>query len=112
MVGVGGREVAEPTGDTGASGARGWRAAPDELQRRFTDQAGRTVAVVDFWWERARLIGEADGLGPHSTPYALARDRERQNALQRLYPDVRIARFTWADLHRPKYILALVAGEE
>lgn len=85
---------------------------PDELQRRFTDQAGRTVAVVDFWWERPRLIGEADGHGPHSTPYALARDRERQNALQRLYPDVRIVRFTWADLHRPKYILALVAGEE
>lgn len=84
---------------------------PDELQRRFTDSGGRTVAVVDFWWEGARLIGEADGIGPHSTPRALARDRERQNALQRLYPGVRIVRFTWADLRRPGYILALVAGE-
>ncbi|MFW6640916.1 hypothetical protein ACOALZ_12855 [Nocardiopsis algeriensis] len=83
---------------------------PDELQRRFTDREGRTVAVVDFWWEGPRLIGEADGLGPHSTPRALARDRERQNALQVLYPDVRIVRFTWADLKRPGYILALVAG--
>lgn len=83
---------------------------PDELQRRFTDPGGRTVAVVDFWWEGARLIGEADGIGPHSTPRALARDRERQNALLRLYPGVRIVRFTWADLRRPGYILALVAG--
>lgn len=84
---------------------------PDELQRRFTDREGRTVAVVDFWWERARIIGEADGLGPHSTPRALARDRERQNALQMLYPDVRIVRFTWADLNRPGYILALVSRQ-
>ena len=83
---------------------------PDELQRRFTDSDGRTVAVVDFWWEGPRLIGEADGIGPHSTPRALAGDRERQNALQWLYPGVRIVRFTWADLHRPEYILALVAG--
>ncbi|WP_223809239.1 endonuclease domain-containing protein [Nocardiopsis listeri] len=83
---------------------------PDELQRRFTDRSGRTVAVVDFWWEKTRLIGEADGLGPHGTARALARDRERQNALQVLYPDVRIVRFTWADLRRPGYILALVTG--
>lgn len=85
-------------------------APPDELQRRFTDRAGRTVAVVDFWWEEPRLIGEADGLGPHGAPRALARDRERQNALQVLYPDVRIVRFTWADLRRPGYVLALVTG--
>ena len=85
-------------------------APPDALQHRFTDREGRTVAVVDFWWERARLIGEADGLGPHSTPRALARDRKRQNALQMLYPDVRIVRFTWADLKQPNYILELVAG--
>lgn len=84
---------------------------PDELQRRFTDREGRTVAVVDFWWREARLIGEADGIGPHSTPCALARDRERQNALQVLYPDVRIVRFTWADLRRSEYITALVRGE-
>ncbi|NYH53935.1 hypothetical protein HNR06_003524 [Nocardiopsis arvandica] len=83
---------------------------PDELQRRFVDGSGRTLAVVDFWWEASRLIGEADGLGPHSSPRALARDRERQNALQRWYPDARIVRFTWQDLRRPEYILAAVAG--
>lgn len=67
---------------------------PDELQHRFTGPAGRREAVVDFWWEGARLIGKVDGTGPHSTSRAPARDRERQNDLQRLYPHVRIARFT------------------
>ncbi|WP_047869046.1 hypothetical protein [Nocardiopsis sp. RV163] len=83
---------------------------PDELQRRFTDGWGRTIAVVDFWWEGPGLIGEADGLGPHGLPQILARDRERQNALQRWHPGVRIARFTWQDLERPEYILATVAN--
>lgn len=69
---------------------------PGELQRRFTDQDGGTIAMVDFWWEKARLIGKADELGPHGTPRALVRAWERQNALQKLYPDVRIVRFTWA----------------
>jgi len=82
---------------------------PDELQRRFTDGRGRTIAVVDFWWEGLRLIGEADGLRAHSGPRALVRDRERQNDLQRWYPDVRIVRFAWQDLSRPGYILATVA---
>ncbi|NYH53909.1 MULTISPECIES: hypothetical protein [Nocardiopsis] len=82
---------------------------PTELQRRFTDRHGRLIGIVDFWWEHLRLIGEADGIGPHSTPQALARDRERQNALQLWYPDVRVVRFTWQDLHRPEYILATVA---
>jgi hypothetical protein len=83
---------------------------PDELQRRFVDGWGRTIAMVDLWWEAAELIGEADGLGPHSNPRALARDRERQNALQRWHPHVRIVRFTWKDLKRPEYILATVAN--
>ncbi|MEE2035867.1 hypothetical protein Q8791_01345 [Nocardiopsis sp. CT-R113] len=83
---------------------------PDDLQRRFLDGGGGTIAVVDFWWEAAKLIGEADGIGPHSAPRVLARDRERQNALQRWYPQTRIVRFTWQDLRRPEYVLATVAG--
>ncbi|WP_150244425.1 hypothetical protein [Nocardiopsis quinghaiensis] len=83
--------------------------APTELQRRFTDGHGRLIGIVDFWWEHLGLIGEADGIGPHSTPQALARDRERQNALQLWHPHVRVVRFTWQDLQRPEYILATVA---
>ncbi|MDT0327544.1 type IV toxin-antitoxin system AbiEi family antitoxin domain-containing protein [Nocardiopsis lambiniae] len=85
---------------------------PTDLQRRFLDGHGRTIGIADFWWEEQRLIGEADGLGPHSLPQALLRDRERQNALQRWHPDVRIVRFTWQDLKRPQYILASIARSE
>lgn len=83
---------------------------PSSLQHRFTDSSGRLIGIVDFWWEDRELIGEADGIGPHSTPQALAWDRERQNALQLHYPNVRVVRFTWQDLSRPSYILAAVAG--
>ncbi|MUL42630.1 hypothetical protein FZ103_15865 [Streptomonospora sp. PA3] len=83
--------------------------APTQLQRPFHDERGRLIAVADFWWADRLLIGEADGIGPHSTPGALAGDRRRQNALQNRYPGVRIARFTWSDLDRPGYILATIA---
>ncbi|WP_285733156.1 hypothetical protein [Nocardiopsis sp. ATB16-24] len=83
---------------------------PTDLQHRFIDGHGRLIGIVDFWWEDLRLIGEADGVGPHSTPQALARDRQRQNALQVWYPDVRIVRFTWRDLKRPDYVLSTVAS--
>ncbi|GAB3723358.1 DUF559 domain-containing protein [Nocardiopsis nanhaiensis] len=82
---------------------------PTSLQHRFRDGHGRTIGIADFWWEELQLIGEADGLGPHSLPQALLRDRERQNALQRWHPGVRIVRFTWEDLKRPQYILASIA---
>ena len=81
---------------------------PTALQQGFTDGSGSLIAVVDFWWEERRLIGEADGIGPHSTPQALLKDRERQNALQLWYPDVRMVRFTWRDLQRPGYILSSI----
>ncbi|GAB3723263.1 hypothetical protein [Nocardiopsis nanhaiensis] len=83
-------------------------APPTDLQHRFRDGNGHTIGIADFWWEEHRLIGEADGHGPHSHPQALLRDRDRQNALQRWHPGVRIVRFTWQDLKRPQYILASI----
>lgn len=79
---------------------------PTELQRPFHDGSGRLIGVVDFWWENLRVIGEADGIGPHSLPAVLARDRSRQNDLQVWHPGTRLVRFTWQDLKRPQYILA------
>ncbi|WP_231972223.1 endonuclease domain-containing protein [Nocardiopsis alborubida] len=81
---------------------------PTDLQRRFHDGTGRLIGVVDFWWEEFGLIGEADGIGPHSQPHVLARDRERQNALQTWHPQTRVVRFTWRDLQRPEYILVTI----
>ncbi|MFD0776995.1 hypothetical protein ACFQZ2_23930 [Streptomonospora algeriensis] len=67
------------------------------------------VAIADLWWADRLLIGEADGIGPHSTADALARDRRRQNALQIRYPGIRVVRFTWSDLDRPGYIRSVIA---
>ena len=68
--------------------------------------------MVGFWREAAWLFSEVDGIGPHSTPRALAsdRDRERQNAPLSLFPQVRIVQFTRADLRWPGYVLAVVWG--
>lgn len=68
--------------------------------------------------ERPPVVGtgpthqRVGGAGPHGTPRAPARGREWWNASQRLYPAVRITRFTWADPQRSGYILELVKGEE
>ncbi|WP_207770112.1 type IV toxin-antitoxin system AbiEi family antitoxin domain-containing protein [Frankia canadensis] len=70
---------------------------PDECQWPVCDPTtGRFVARVDFAWPSLRLAVEADGVGPHSVPAALYRDRFRQNALVRLRWE--ILRFTWWDV--------------
>src|SRR5699024_1574965 len=82
---------------------------PTDLQHRFLDDTGRTIAVADLWWAEMGIIGEADGHGPHSLPKMLAKDRVRQNSLQVWHPGVRIVRFTWQDLKRPGYIASVLA---
>lgn len=41
---------------------------------------GRTY-WADFWWDDARLVGEADGLGKYGDPGALVREKRREEAL-------------------------------
>lgn len=56
--------------------------APHDLQVPVRDGLGRVVAHGDLgWWLRdgRLLVAEIDGAGPHGTPDALYRDRERQN---------------------------------
>ncbi|NYE46007.1 hypothetical protein HDA32_001127 [Spinactinospora alkalitolerans] len=83
---------------------------PDDLQHPFYDAQGRLIGVGDLWWQGRRLLVEADGRGPHELPEALLYDRRRQNALELACPDLRIIRFTWADLRFPSYILTTVRG--
>lgn len=57
---------------------------PDGLQVPVRDRQGRVVARGDLGWRREDgrlLVVEIDGAGPHSTPEALYRDRDRQNAI-------------------------------
>jgi very-short-patch-repair endonuclease len=62
---------------------------------------------LDLAWPAAHLALEADGVGFHSNPQALHRDRARQNRLQRL--GWIVLRCTWADVRRdPAGLAALV----
>ncbi len=80
--------------------------APDQLQYEVRRPDGSFVARCDFAWTRDRLLGEADGVDPHSAPDALLHDRERQNALIAL--GYRVVRFTWADTIMPETVPRLI----
>ncbi|WP_462183765.1 endonuclease domain-containing protein [Frankia sp. AgKG'84/4] len=70
---------------------------PEEIQWPVFDPVtGRPIARVDFAWPASRLAVEADGVGVHSEPAALYRDRVRQNSLVRL--GWHVLRFTWRDV--------------
>ncbi|MFI7433495.1 type IV toxin-antitoxin system AbiEi family antitoxin domain-containing protein [Micromonospora haikouensis] len=75
---------------------------PDTLQLQVRDEDGHLLGVGDLGWRAARLIAEADGAGPHSSPEALLADRRRQNRL--VNAGWRVLRFTWSDTLNPDYI--------
>jgi hypothetical protein len=82
------------------------RVPPDDLQHVVRDRDGYVLAAADFAWVRARLLGEADGRGPHDGPPALYRDRRRQNLL--IAEGWTVLRFTWSDTVDPEYVPAMV----
>jgi hypothetical protein len=82
------------------------RLAPDALQHPVYDRHGALLGYADLAWVGAMVAAEVDGAGPHSTPYALFRDRHRQNDFTTVR--WRVIRFTWADTYRPGYITATV----
>jgi hypothetical protein len=49
--------------------------------------------MVDFFWERQRVVVETDGAGTHETPVAFQRDRLRDQIL--VAAGYRVARATW-----------------
>ena len=79
---------------------------PTELQYPVYDNFGALVAVSDLAWSEYRVLGEADGRAPHSTPEALLHDRWRQNTLMGL--GFIVVRFSWADVLRPAYVVQTV----
>ena len=84
-------------------------AAPD-LQVRVRRGDGRVMARCDFGWEDRRTLGEFDGrvkygrlLGPGQEPGDVVfREKRREDELR----DHRwqVARWTWDDLDRPRFI--------
>lgn len=53
--------------------------------------------VVDFLWERARLVVETDGRETHETPPAFQNDRRRDQFLASA--GYRVLRVTWEQIH-------------
>ncbi|MCC2336310.1 endonuclease domain-containing protein [Cellulomonas wangsupingiae] len=83
--------------------------APHDLQVPVRDGRGRVVALGDLGWrlEDGRLlVVEIDGAGPHTTPEAVFRDRQRQNAV--VATGTLLLRFTAADV-RAGRVAATVA---
>jgi hypothetical protein len=78
------------------------RVPPDALQVDVRDEDGYLLGVGDLGWLAARVIAEADGVGPHGTPEAIFTDRQRQNRF--VNAGWMVLRFTWADTLRPDYI--------
>jgi hypothetical protein len=83
---------------------------PDDLQVPIRGSSGRVVARGDLGWRLRQgrwLIAEIDGVGPHSSPVALFRDRERQNAVIAT-GRAEVLRFTAEDLARDGLLAATV----
>jgi very-short-patch-repair endonuclease len=75
---------------------------PDELQYRIRNRAGQVVAIADFGWVAAGIVGEADGAQAHDNPKAIFRDRKRQNEI--IAAGFTPLRFAWADTVNPAYV--------
>ncbi|PWJ52811.1 hypothetical protein SAMN06264364_11763 [Quadrisphaera granulorum] len=84
--------------------------APNALQQRLRDSSGRVYARPDMTIDRHRrrrpergpLYIEADGRGPHGSPGAAYRDRDKASDL--LADGADIERFTWDDTFDPMRI--------
>lgn len=63
-----------------------------------TLRLGEERLMVDFLWERQRVVVETDGRQTHETPVAFQRDRRRDQIL--VAAGYRVARATWEQIHR------------
>jgi Transcriptional regulator, AbiEi antitoxin/Protein of unknown function (DUF559) len=79
---------------------------PDQVGYLVRDEYGYILAEADMAWLTARVIAEADGIGPHSQPEAVFTDRHRQNVLANA--GWLVLRFTWADTLRPDPIPTVI----
>jgi hypothetical protein len=79
---------------------------PDQVGYLVRDEYGYVLAEADMAWLAAKVIAEADGVGPHNLPDAVLTDRHRQNVLANA--GWLVLRFTWADTLRPDPIPTVV----
>jgi len=67
------------------------------LQSVIERTDGTVVGRVDFYWDAAGVVGEADGMGKYDTdPAALRKEKQRQEKLEEL--GLIVVRWGWEDL--------------
>ncbi len=74
-----------------------WQLPAPQPQVVIRDGDGRFVARVDFLWEDAKVIGEADGVLKYDDRQALVDEKRREDRLREL--GFRVVRWGWADLN-------------
>lgn len=91
--------------------------ASPRLQEPFDIGRG-TNAFVDFWWERAGVVGEFDGFEKYSDPGMLngrtpsdvvVAEKERESRLLADRRVRRVVRWTWDDVMHPDRLYRLLA---
>lgn len=67
------------------------------------DADGKPTVIVDFLWDQARVVGEADGMLKYTDPPALCAEKLRQEYLESL--GYVVIRWTWVDIwRRPDWV--------
>lgn len=88
---------------------------PPTLQQPFQTRRGRFL--VDFWWERAGVVGEFDGEVKYrdrsmrqgrSAEDVVVDEKRREDAIREDPRVRRFVRWTWADVWRPGLVPALL----
>lgn len=75
---------------------------------QFVVRSGqRFIARTDFWWEKPRVAGEADGLGKYAALADLHAEKLRQERIEAL--GIRVVRWTWGDIWQPAAARATAA---
>lgn len=93
----GGRET--PIESWSAACFHEWGLPEPVVQAVIVDDSGRFVGRLDFLWEEAGVIGEADGALKYVDQAALYAEKRREDRLREL--GFRVIRWGWADLRRP-----------
>lgn len=72
---------------------------PPETQIEVRAPDGTFLGLVDLLWREQRVVGEADGLGKYDTPWALRKEKLREEGLRAC--GLEVVRSGWDDVWTP-----------
>ena len=70
-----------------------------ETQVEVWSPQGDFLGLVDFLWREQRVVGEADGLGKYAAPFALQKEKLREEGLRAC--GLEVVRNVWDDVWTP-----------